>query len=379
MSNFPTLQDLVLAAHERLTREVWEYLTYGTETETTVRRNRLALDRLAFLPRILCDVSEIDPATEFLGARLRIPVMLAPMGSIARFDPEGALAAGRAAEQFGTVLILSSHAEAEIRPLLSRAPLPLIYGLHPSADNAALDDEVDRVKAQGYRAISFATQSGYYSRRERDLMNHVLGKGQPTRSYSSYLEQQRQERAGGGTPSKEGLLTTMLTWDMLERVKLRSGLPIILKGVQTVADAELAVRHGVNVVYVSNNGGRAVDHARGTMAALPEIVSAVAGRAEVIVDGGFVHGSDVLKAIALGARAVCMGRMQGWALAAAGQSGVARMLEILEEEIVITMGLLGVNRLQQLDAGYLAAAEPCAAPHPLSAFPVVMERLGVCR
>jgi glycolate oxidase len=129
------------------------------------------------------------------------------------------------------------------------------------------------------------------------------------------------------------------------------------------------------VVYVSNNGGRSLDHARATIVTLPEIVAAVAGRAEVIVDGGFVRGSDVLKAIALGARAVCMGRMQAWALAASGEAGVVRMLEILEEEIVVTMGHVGVNRLDELNPDYVAAADACGAAHPLGAFPVVMERL----
>jgi glycolate oxidase len=177
-------------------------------------------------------------------------------------------------------------------------------------------------------------------------------------------------------PSKEGLLGTAITWEMLERVKSRSGLPIILKGVTTAADAKLAIEHGVDVIYVSNHGGRAIDHGRGAIAALPEIVAAVAGRAEIIIDGGFVRGSDVLKAVALGARAVCMGRMQAWALAANGPAGLLRMLEILEEEIIVTMGLLGVTRLDQLGPDFLTAAEPVVPAHPLSAFPVVMERLA---
>ena len=166
-----------------------------------------------------------------------------------------------------------------------------------------------------------------------------------------------------------------LSWGLLDRIRDRSGMKIVLKGVLTAADARLAVEHGVDVVYVSNNGGRAIDHARATIVTLPEVVAAVAGRAEVIVDGGFVRGSDVLKAIALGARAVCMGRMQAWALAASGEAGVIRMLEILEEEIVVTMGLIGVNRLDELNPDYVTAADPCVMPHPLSAFPVVMERL----
>ncbi|HEY0120901.1 MAG TPA: alpha-hydroxy acid oxidase, partial [Rhizobium sp.] len=144
-------------------------------------------------------------------------------------------------------------------------------------------------------------------------------------------------------------------------------------------DAELAIAHGVDAVYISNHGGRALDHSRGTMTALPSIVDAVAGRAEIVIDGGFVRGTDVLKAIALGATAVCMGRMQAWALAAGGQPGLLRMLEIIEEEMVITMALLGVNRVSELSAQFLETAKPVVPPHPLSAFPVVMERIATGR
>lgn len=369
-SNFHTLQDLVLAAHERLGKDVWDFVTFGTESETTIRRNRRALDSLAWLPRILRDVSAVDASTTLLGENLRIPVLLSPMGSIARFDPEGALTTARAVAAFGTLQFLSSHAENEIAALHTGGKLPLIYALHPYDDLPALDDEIDRVKAAGYRAISVATASGYYSRRERDLMNGFAGKVDPLQSYAGYM---RDQRTTGTTPA--GLLPTRLSWGLLDRVRERSGMKIVLKGVLTPADARLAVEHGVDVVYVSNNGGRAIDHARATIVTLPEIVATVAGRADVIVDGGFVRGSDVLKAIALGARAVCMGRMQAWALAASGQAGVIRMLEILEEEIVVTMGHIGVSRLDELNPEYMTPAEPCVAPHPLSAFPVVMERL----
>jgi isopentenyl diphosphate isomerase/L-lactate dehydrogenase-like FMN-dependent dehydrogenase len=368
-SNFLTLQDLVLAAHERLGKDVWDFVTFGTESETTIRRNRRALDSLAWLPRILRDVSKIDPGTSLLGEALRIPVLLSPIGSIARLDREGALAAARAVGTFGTLQFLSSHAEAEVAALRTGAALPLIYALHPYDDPAALDDEIDRVKAGGYRAISVATQSGYYSRRERDLMNGFVGKVDPLQSYAGFL---RRERATGGVAE---LRPVRLSWAMLDRIRARSGMKVVLKGVLTAADARLAVEHGVDVVYVSNNGGRSLDHARAAIVTLPEIVAAVAGRAEVIVDGGFVRGSDVLKAIALGARAVCMGRMQAWALAASGEAGVVRMLEILEEEIVVTMGHVGVNRLDELGPEYVSVAEFCGMAHPLGAFPVVMERL----
>ncbi len=374
-NQYKTLQEIVLAAHANLPAEIWDYVTYGSESETTVCRNRFALDSLAFCPRILRNVSEIDPSTTLLGQRLRIPVLLAPMGSIARFDREGALASARAVAEFGTMQIVASHAVEEIASITGRGPLPLIYALHPHGDLPELLEEVDRVADAGFRAISFATQSAPYSRRERDVMHNLLGKGQSTRSYADYLAQQRREREAGQEPSKEGLKRIMLSWELLGRVKERSRLPLILKGVQTAADAKLAVEHGVDVLYVSNNGGRALDHARATIDALRDVAGVAKGRAEVIADGGFVRGSDIIKALALGARAVSVGRLQAWSLAAAGTAGVVRMLEILEEELIVNMGLLGVNRPDELDPQYLSAVVPCTRAHPLSAFPVVMERL----
>jgi glycolate oxidase len=217
-SNFLTLQDLVLAAHERLGKDVWDFVTFGTESETTIRRNRRALDSLAWLPRILRDVSAVDASTTLLHQALRIPVLLSPIGSIARLDPLGALATTRAVTAFGTLQFLSSHAEDEIASVCTGAPLPLIYALHPYDDPAALDDEIDRVKAGGYRAISVATQSGYYSRRERDLMNGFAGKVDPLQSYAGFL---RRERATGGVAE---LRPVRLSWGLLDRIRDRSGM-----------------------------------------------------------------------------------------------------------------------------------------------------------
>ena len=376
MTEFPTLQDLVWTARENLPEAVWEFVTFGSETETTLRRNRQSIDSLAFLPRIMRDVSDVDPTTTLLGIKLRMPVFLAPIGSIALLDKSGALAAARAAEKFGTMHVVSGFAAPGFEAVAKGSTAPLVYALHPRAELPFLDDLVDRVAASGYKAIAFVSEAAYYSRRERDLMNNLETAAKRTRTYASYLQQQRDERARGEKPSHEGLLGTIVTWKMLERVKTRSGLPLILKGVTTTDDARLAVDHGVDVVYISNHGGRAIDHGRGTIQTLPGIVEAVKGKADVIIDGGFVRGSDVLKAISLGAKAVGMGRMQSWALAAGGEAGLIRMLEIVEEEIIVTMGLLGVTRLEQLSSDYVTPTQPVVPAHPLSAFPVVMERIA---
>jgi glycolate oxidase len=173
-------------------------------------------------------------------------------------------------------------------------------------------------------------------------------------------------------PSRRGVgyeYRAGLTWETLDAIKEMAGLPFILKGVATAEDAALAVAHGVGTIYVSNHGGRQLDHGRATIDMLPEIVAAVGGKAEILLDGGIVRGSDVLKAIALGARAVAIGKLQGWGLAAAGQAGLVRVLEILKSEIVTTMALLGVTRLDQLSKNYLDQVQPLSPAHEMSAFP----------
>jgi isopentenyl diphosphate isomerase/L-lactate dehydrogenase-like FMN-dependent dehydrogenase len=159
-----------------------------------------------------------------------------------------------------------------------------------------------------------------------------------------------------------------LTWETLDAIKAIAGLPFILKGVATAEDAVIAVEHGVNTIYVSNHGGRQLDHGRATIDMLPEIVQAVGGGAQIIIDGGIVRGSDVLKAIALGATAVAIGKLQGWGLAAAGQLGLVRVLELLENEITTSMALLGVTRINQLTPAYLCPVQPLGPTHEMSAF-----------
>jgi glycolate oxidase len=207
---------------------------------------------------------------------------------------------------------------------------------------------LQRVKQAGYSALCLTVDTAHYGHRERQMMDRWLP---PSRRGVGY-----EYRAG-------------LTWETLDTIKEMAGLPFILKGVATAEDAAIAVAHGVGTIYVSNHGGRQLDHGRATIDMLPEIVDAVGGKAEILLDGGIVRGSDVLKAIALGARAVAIGKLQGWGLAAAGQAGLVRVLEILKSEIVTTMALLGITRLDQLTAAYVDKVQPLAPAHEMSAFP----------
>jgi isopentenyl diphosphate isomerase/L-lactate dehydrogenase-like FMN-dependent dehydrogenase len=345
--DFVTTDEIVLAARRKLDQGTWDYATGGAESETTMRRNRSAFDRVAFRPRILVDVANVDPSTSFLGHRLRIPVMLAPIGSMEVFGPEGAGVSARAAEQFGSVHVVSSVTQPGLEEIAALTDAPKIFQLYVRGDMKWVEDIAMRVKAAGYKAFCVTVDVAHYSRRERVMVDRW---DPPTRR----------------RPASERDHLAALTWETVDAIKAIVGMPFMLKGVQTAEDAELAVQHGIDVIWVSNHGGRQIDHALGTMDSLVEIVQAVGGRARIVVDGGVQRGDDVVKALALGADAVAIGKLQAWAVAAAGSEGVVRMLEILEDEMLCTMGLIGVTNVGQLNARYVTKAEPVTPPHEMS-------------
>jgi glycolate oxidase len=354
-SQFLTLHEIVVAARANLAPGPWGYLIGGTETETTLRRNRLALDSIAFRPRVLRDVSALDSSATFLGRAVRLPVMLAPVGGMESFVAEGAAAAARAAAQFGVPQMLSSVCHPGLEATAAAADALRVFQLYVRGDDAWVDDWARRARAHGFGAFCFTVDSAFYSRRERDLVGR-------------FVKPWRANAAAGRQ------FQAALSWDQIKRFRDRHDFPLILKGIATAEDAELAVRHGVEVIYVSNHGGRQLDHGLGSAAVLPEVVAAVGGRAEVWVDGGFMRGSDVVKAIALGARCVGLGRLACLGLAAAGVPGLVRTLELLEQEIRDCLGLLGVTSLAELSRAHLAPAPPVFEPSALSAFPLLGEK-----
>src|SRR5918911_1903985 len=349
--HFLTLQEIYQAEKRNLAPGPWAYLMGGAETETTVLRNRRALDEIAFRPRVLRDVSSIDSAASFLGRKVRLPVMLAPIGGLESIVEGGAAAAARAAAQFGVPQMLSSVCKPGLEETAAAAQTVRVFQLYVRGDDAWVDDFVRRAKANGYCAFCLTVDVAAYSRRERDLIGRFI---KPWRA-----------RAQEGSAFQAGL-----SWTQVKRFKDKHDLPLIIKGIATVEDALIAVEHGVEVVYVSNHGGRQLDHGLGSAAVLPDIVNAVAGRAEVWVDGGFMRGTDVVKAIALGAKTVGLGRLACLGLAAAGVPGLVRTLEILEDEIRTCLGLLGVTSYAELTSRHLAPASAVREPDTFSAFPL---------
>ena len=358
MADFVSTEEIIQLARRRVHQGVWDYLVGGSESETTLRRNRLAFDRLAFRPRVLRDVSSIDTSTTFLGHKLRIPVVLAPVGSLQVFDPEGGVAATRAAAEYGIMHVLSSVTAPTLEETANCVDYPKMFQLYVHGDWAWIEDIIGRVVEADYKALCVTVDVQHYSRRERVMVERWV---QPTR------------RA-----PRDPYFGAALTWDLMDRIRDLAGLPFMIKGIATVEDALIAVDHGVDVIWVSNHGGRQLDHGLGSMEVLQEIVEAVDGRAEVIMDGGVLRGSDVLKAVALGAKAVAIGKLQAWGLSAAGSDGVVNMLEILEDEMTSAMGLLGVTSMNDLGPEFVTKTDAVVtSPHEMSAWVnMPMDRIG---
>jgi isopentenyl diphosphate isomerase/L-lactate dehydrogenase-like FMN-dependent dehydrogenase len=351
-SDFQNLHELVAKARANLNQNAWDYIVGGTETETTLRRNRMALDEIAFRPRVLRDVSKVDASVQVMGHKLRLPVMLAPVGALETFDPGAGGAVVRGVGAFGAAHMLSSVSEPGLENVAKAAPDALrIYQLYVRGDDAFVDDRIERAIGSGYAAFCLTVDTAHYSRRERDLAKR-------------YVRANRRDVSG-----REFQMA--LDWRTVKRIKDKYKIPLVIKGIATAEDAVIAVDHGVEWIYVSNHGGRQLDHGRGAMHVLPEIAAAVGGKAKLMVDGSFCRGTDIVKAIASGADLVGLGRLQCWALAAGGEAGIVRMLELLEDEVQRCMGLLGVKNFAELDKSYLHAAATTNAPDVFSAFPLL--------
>ncbi len=352
---------MVKRARAHLARGEWDYLTGAAETETSLKRNRLAFDRLALKARVLLhDVSQVQTRGSLLGVDLRIPVILAPIGSLQVFEAGGGLSVARAAEAFGVIQMLSSACAPDFETVARESRGPKMYQFYSHGDEAQLMDIAGRTEAAGYAALCLTVDTQVYSRRERDMLKRYI-----PLSGTRVDEAQRPSEPSGLQPS--------FSWELVDRIKQRLSIPFVLKGIACAEDAEIAVQHGVDVVYVSNHGGRQLDQGRASLEVLPEVVQAVRGRATVVVDGGILRGTDVLKALALGADAVGIGRLEGLAMAAGGADAVVRMLEILENEMRINLALMGLSSIDQLRSDSVLPAEPVVRPHVLSGFPLLDE------
>ncbi len=355
MAEFLTLSEVVKQARRNLDQGAWDYLVGGADTESALRRNRAGVDSWVFKPRILNDVSDVRAGTELLGVPLRIPVVMPPIGSIQVFAEAGGAAVARAVREFGILQILSSVCTPSFEELAAQVPGPRIYQLYLVGDEAWMDDIIQRCVDAGYTGFCLTADTQTYSRRERDIMKRYV-------PLSGRV-------AGSGDFSAQA----RMTWDTVAHIKEKFDIPLMIKGVATAEDAARCVDAGVDVVYVSNHGGRQLDHTRACIDALPEVAAAVRGRVPVVVDGGFMRGADVVKALCLGADAVGMGRFEALAMAAGGEKALLNALHILEHEVKTSMALAGAAGLEALTPDLLERLQPLGPAHVLSAFPLLEE------
>ena len=336
--DFQTLHEIIRAGQRNLSQKIWDYLVGGTETETSVKRNRQALDSIAFRPRYLRDVREVDCSAELFGRKLRLPVILAPIGSLESLGEGGGATAAKAAAEFGVCHMLSSASQPGLEEVAEAADNMRIYQLYVRGDDAFVDDHAERAIAAGYDAFCITVDVPHYSRRERDIAKRFI------KYWRREQEEPFQFQAG-------------LDWKDIERFKAKHPIKLIIKGIMTAEDAKMCVDLGCEGIYVSNHGGRQLDHCLGTASVLPEIVEAVGGKATIVFDGGINRGTDVVKAMALGADVVGLGRMLGYGMAAAGQYGVVRMLELLEDEVTKCLGMLGATSFAELEPSHITPGD----------------------
>jgi 4-hydroxymandelate oxidase len=339
-----------LAARERLDRSVYDYYAGGAEDEITVRANREAFQRLRLSYRVLRDVSRVDLSTSLLGTPLSMPVILAPTALHRMAHEEGEKATARAAASAGALMTLSTVSSVPLEEVAAAAPSGArwfqLYCFDDPADTAAL---VERAHRAGYRALVLTVDAPILGRRERDVRNRF----EVPAGLAAHPP--RVPRAASAQWPLSSLIgQPSLDWSAVSWLRSLSPLPLVLKGIVRADDAERGIAEGAAGIWVSNHGGRQLDTSIPTADALEAVVRAVAGRVPVIVDGGVRRGTDVVKALALGASAAAIGRPQLWGLAAAGQDGVARVLSTLREELALAMALCGCADLSRIDRSLVA-------------------------
>jgi len=345
------LFDYETVAKERLPKEEYDYIAGGATDEISVDRNRRAYASWAFRPRVLRDVSKLDLSTTVLGTRVNLPVLIAPCGGHKRAHPDGELATYRAAAACGTILAVSANSNTSFESIAKAADGLLWVQLYPFRDKAMTQEWLDRADAAGYKAIVVTLDSQWPPKRERNIRNNY----QRSRGVNYPKEGKDTPRPAGR--AGEGS-DPAATWRDLEWIKNASALPVVAKGVMTSEDVELCVEVGADGVIVSNHGGRHLDNTLATVEVLGEAVAAANGKLEVYLDGGIRRGADVVKAIALGARAVFIGRPLFWGLAVDGEQGVIRVLNLLREEMEITMAKCGRPTIASIDGSTIVKVPP---------------------
>ena len=348
-----TVPDYEARARETVPEAVFNRMfgTYGAPDWVTNTNNVLAFHETRLRPRVLVDVSQRNLSTEVLGQKISFPVMLAAAGSHQRVHPQGELASARAAGAAGTILALSTVSSFSIEEVAEVATEPLWFQLYFFQDRELTETLVRRAEMAGYTALLLTVDNLGAPTTERDFRY----------AYTLNAERVLKNLATTDLPNVpdssnfRDRLESALNWSDLEWVRSITNMPLVIKGIQTAEDARLCIEHGVDAILVSNHGGHTLLGTTGSVNLLPEVMDVVGDRMDVYLDGGIRHGTDVLKALALGAKAVFVGRAMFWGLAVDGENGVRRVLEILRDELDVAMGLCGVKDVNNVDRNLVEA------------------------
>ena len=344
--------DFEAIAREHMTPSAYDYYAGGAEDEVTLAANRHSFQRIVLRPRVLAGTAAVSTRTRLFGLDLALPIGLAPTAFNKLGHPDGEIGAARAAARAGSLLCCSTIASTALEEVAAAAPgCPLWFQLYVYRDREITRDLVARAEAAGCRALVLTVDTPRLGRRERDMRGgFALPDGVGIRNLERYgtPDALRWSQTSTFTEYVHQLLDAGLRWDAVAWLRSITTLPVVIKGILTAEDAALAVANGASGIVVSNHGGRQLDGAIATIAALPAIAEEVAGQVPLLLDGGVRRGTDVFKAIALGARAVLIGRAYLWGLAAEGEPGVFRVLEMLQTELELAMALSGASSVDAI-------------------------------
>jgi 4-hydroxymandelate oxidase len=349
MDELKTVIEFEAVAFAKLPRETWTYTAYGVEGEFTLRRNREAFNWVELVPGAAVDVTSVKTATTVLGTPMNFPMMVSPSAAHGALYRDGEIATHRgASDASATPMIISANASFPVDKIAAGGTSPVWWQLYPQEDLDHTKDLLDRAMAAGAKAIVMTVdqQASYY---EHSLHDRHLNAGPLGGGGAGAAGRGAQVAATSANPYRLPQARLWYTWQYAEQVRKMVKVPLAVKGVLTAEDAKEFVSHGYDAIYVSNHGGRSLDYDPSTLEVLAEIVDAVPARVPVLFDSGIRSGSDILKALALGAKAVCLGRTIRWGLAAYGPAGVQRVLEILQGELVMAMAQTGVADLASID------------------------------
>lgn len=379
-SRVVNIADLRSMAQYRVPKAVFDYLDGGAEGEVTLRRNCQAFEEITFRPRHAVAVGECDLRTSLLGTEISFPAILAPVGYSRLMHPSGEVAAARAAGEAGTGYILSTISGHRLENVKAATKGPAWYQLYLVGGREAAEGAIERATNAGFSALVITIDTPVAGMRERDVHNgtaelltgSIFAKLPFLPDVFAHPAWLLSFLRDGGVPRLENVIVpgengqgmpmidvgtalrkSVVTWEDIRWIRQSWSGPIVIKGILTADDARRAVDEGAAAISVSNHGGRQLDAVSAAIAALPEIVSAVGGQSEILLDGGIRRGADIVKTLCLGARAVLCGRAYAYGLAAAGQAGVARALEILREDVERTLRLLGCSSVRELNCSYV--------------------------